>query len=329
MPTNTNTRIEISSKTIIFTVFFLIFLKFIWEVKDLIFSLLIAFIVMSATRPAVAFLEKRKIPRAISSVVIFITSFFLLGWTLSALLPPLLTETIQLLKQLPSILYGINPSLYYYFNFNSFTQYLPDLTNQAIKIIGGAFSNAVFFLSTLFFSFYFINDENFIKKLLMKFFDESKALKVAQIFDQTEKRLSTWFWGELILMTIVGVLIFIGLNLIGIRRALPLAVIAGLLEIVPNIGPITSTIPAIIIAASQSYFLILPAIALFFIVQQLENHLIVPLVMKKAVGLHPIVTLMALIIGGKIGGVLGVLLAVPIALFLETVIIGILQKKVA
>ena len=130
-------------------------------------------------------------------------------------------------------------------------------------------------------------------------------------------------------MVVVGTLTFIGLNLIGIKHSLPLAVLAGLLEVVPNLGPITSMVPALLTATTQSYFLILPTVALYFIVQQLENHLIVPLVMRKAVGLHPIITLIALIVGGKVGGVLGVLLAVPTALFIETIIIGVLQKKEA
>ena len=240
---------------------------------------------------------------------------------------PIVYETSQLIKSLPIILYQINPSLAGELNFNSLSQYIPNLTNQASKIAGAVFSNIIFLFSTLFFGLYFSIEENLIKKLLMRFFDEKKAERVALIFEKVEKRLSAWFWGELVLMLVVGILTFIGLNLIGLKYTIPLAIIAGLLEVVPNLGPIISTVPAILVALTQNYFLTPVVIALYFIIQQLENNLIVPWVMKKAVNINPILTLVALMVGGKIGGILGVLLAIPITLFIETVLVEIFQTK--
>ena len=128
-------------------------------------------------------------------------------------------------------------------------------------------------------------------------------------------------------MTVVGLLTFIGLNLIGIRYALALAVLAGLLEAIPNLGPTISSIPAILLGFAVSPVMGVTALALYFIIQQLENNLIVPVVMKKAVGLNPIITLIALIVGGKIAGVLGVILAVPTTIFIETVLIEIQKGR--
>lgn len=139
--------------------------------------------------------------------------------------------------------------------------------------------------------------------------------------------MSSWFWGEIVLMTIVGVFTYIGLVFIGVPYALPLAVFAGLLEIVPNIGPIISAIPAVIIGFSQSYFAGFSAMALYIIVQQLENSVIVPAIMKKAVGLNPVLTLVALLLGGRIGGMLGVLLSIPILLFAETLLREYIPSK--
>jgi predicted PurR-regulated permease PerM len=128
-------------------------------------------------------------------------------------------------------------------------------------------------------------------------------------------------------MVIVGSLNYIGLTLIGIKYALPLAVLAGLLEVVPNLGPTIAAIPAVLVGFSQSPFLGVSALAVAVLVQQLENNLIVPLVMKKAVGLNPIITLMAFIIGGKLAGVLGVLLSVPVVVVLKTFFLEFLNKK--
>lgn len=321
-------RIEISSRTIVFTIVFLLFLKLLWMVRDLIFSLFIAFIVMSAIKPVVVFFERKKIKRTLAAPFVFILSLLLFGYILYWIIPPLIIETGTFLKTLPLFINKLNivpPNL---INQGSFNQYLPDITNQILGFIKNVFSNTVFILSTVFFSFYFVLEEGFIKKFLLRFFEEKKSYQIAAIFEKAEERMQAWVWGELLLMLVVGAMTFIGLILIGVKQPLPLAVIAGLLEIIPNLGPIAATVPAFFVAATQSFFLAVSAIGLYIIVQQLENHLIVPLVMRKTVGLNPIITLMVLIIGGKIGGVLGVLLAIPITLFIETVLIEILKNRV-
>jgi predicted PurR-regulated permease PerM len=320
-------KFEISHRTIIFTVFFLLFLKLLWLAYDILFSLFIAFIIMSAVKPLVERLEKLKFPRSLATILVFFTLFFLIGYGFYWFFPPLIFEFLIFSKNFPSIIQKLIPNLNELINFSSFSQYLPNVTNQLFNVVKNIFSNAIFVISTIFFSFYFVLEERFIKKLLINFFEEKRAEKIENIFKKVEKRLQAWFWGELFLMFLVGILTFIGLTAIGVKYALFLAIVAGLLEVVPNLGPVLSTVPAVIVAFSQSYFLGLSTIALYFIVQQLENNLIVPLVMKKAVGLNPIVTLIALLVGGKLGGVLGVLLAIPFTLFVEVILMEIIKEK--
>jgi len=320
-------KIEISAKTIIFTVFFLLLIKLLWLVRDLLFSLFIAFIIMSATKPVVNALERKKIPRGLALLIVFSMLIMFIGLVIFWIVPPLIFETGALIRTAPSLIENINPALFGYLNINSFSQYLPNLTNQIFVLIKNIFSNAVFLISTIFFSFYFVIEEDFIKKLLIKFFEEKQASQVAEIFNEVEKRMGAWFWGELILMTVVGFFTLIGLSLMGVKYALPLAIIAGILEIVPNLGPIMSAVPSFLVALTQSYFLAFSTIALYFLVQQLENNLIVPLVMKRAVGLSPIITLIALLIGGRIGGFLGILLAIPITVFIETIVMEMIKIK--
>ena len=116
-------------------------------------------------------------------------------------------------------------------------------------------------------------------------------------------------------MVIIGVATWIGLTLLRIEFALPLAVLAGLLEIIAIIGPIVAAVPAIIIALVQfgSPVPALGVAALYILIQQLENNLIVPKLMEKAVGVHPLVIILALLIGGSLFGIIGAALAVPIA----------------
>lgn len=317
----TTQRIEISSKTIIFTVFLLLGLGFVWQIKDLIFSLIIAFIIAGALKPGVNFLEKMKVPRVIGTIITYFAFIFTFFYIFTLIIPPLATELVSLFKNLPQIIKTTFPTLGSTFNFDFLSRNLPGLTNQTIGFIKGLFGNVVFVSSTLFFGFYFLSEKDLSKKLLGNFFEEIELEKITMIANRAQKRMSSWFWGEIILMLVVGILTYIGLFAFDVKYALALAVLAGILEVVPNIGPILSAVPAVLIGLSVSPLLGLSMVVLYFIVQQLENNLVVPLIMKKVTGLHPIVILISLIVGGNLAGIIGVLLAVPITILLETVVV--------
>ena len=237
------------------------------------------------------------------------------------IIPPLAGEIIVLFKNLPHIIIKVFPTSSSNFNLSFLSNNIPSLANETVNLIKTAFSNVIFVTSTLFFGFYFLLEKNLAQRLLGNFFDDMELNKISLISERAQKRMAGWFWGEIILMIIVGLLTYVGLSLMGMKYALALAVLSGLLEVVPNLGPITATIPAFFIGLSQSYVSGLSMIALYLTVQQLENNLIVPFVMKKAVGIHPIITLIALIIGGKLAGIMGVILAIPTTIFLETILI--------
>jgi len=319
-------KIEVSAKTIVFTIFFVLLLFLLWLVRDLLFSLFIAFIVMSAVKPPVTFFEKKGIPRKLTTFLVFLFLFSFFGFLLSWIIPPLTQEITLFVKYAPIMFRRIDSPILSLFNFQSITQYIPGVTNQALSIAKGVVSNTMFIVSTVFFSFYFTAESDIIEKIVTRFFNEPKSKRAIVLFNRIEKRMSSWLWGELLLMTVIGCMTFVGLNLIGVKYALPLAIIAGLLEVIPNLGPVLSTVPAFFIAITQSYFLGFSTIALYFVVQQLENNIIVPYIMRKAVGINPIVTLIALIVGGRIGGVLGVLLAIPLTLFFESIFSEILKN---
>lgn len=314
-------KIEISSKTIIFTIGSILLLGVVWLIKDLIFSLFIAFIIAGALRQPVDFLEKKRLPRSIGSAIIYFIFIFIIFCLFVLIIPPLAGEIIILFKNLPHIINKVSPIFSANFNLNFLSNNIPSLANETINIIKSTFSNVIFVTSTLFFGFYFLLEKNIIYRLLNNFFDDIELSRISLIAERAQKRMSGWFWGEIILMLVIGTMTYIGLNIVGMKYALALAVLAGLFEVVPNIGPIASAIPIFLIGFSYSPLLGASTIAMNFIIQQLENNLIVPYVMKKAVGIHPIITLIALIVGGKLAGIMGVILAIPTAIFLETVLI--------
>src|SRR3989344_3469725 len=138
-----NYKIEISSRTIIFTVFFLLSLKFLWMIQDVIFSIFIAFIIMSALKPYVSILEKNRLPRFLSTLVVFLLFVAFFFSVLFIALPPLIVESALLFRALPSILERFLPDATKLLNLDSVFQYLPNITNQFFEIISGIFSNAI------------------------------------------------------------------------------------------------------------------------------------------------------------------------------------------
>jgi predicted PurR-regulated permease PerM len=320
-------KIEISAKTIIFAVVLLILLQAVWIVRELIFSFIIAFIVMSAFNPVVTWFEKWRIPRVISTLIVFALTITGIGFLFAWLIPPVVKETTVLFKNFPEYLKNFELGSDAKLSENLFSQYGTSVTNGAFDFLRSTFSNVIFLISTIFFSFYFLIEEHVIRRFLMKVFDKKNAGAIAETFDKAELRMRAWLWGQLILMLAIGLVTYIGLTVLGVRYALPLAVFAGLLEIVPILGPTLSAIPAFIVTASQNMFSGLSVIALYFIIQQVENQVLVPVVMRRAVGLNPILTLAALIVGGKLGGILGLLLAIPITLCVETVVSEMANMK--
>ena len=149
------------------------------------------------------------------------------------------------------------------------------------------------------------------------FFGEEKKHKAGKLIDLLETRLGGWARGELILMALVGVSTYVGLALLGIPFALPLALLAGLFEIIPYLGPIIAAVPAVLIGLSISPLMALATAALAFLIQQLENYIFVPKVMEKSVGVSPIITLIALAIGLRLAGIIGVVISVPVVITLQ------------
>src|SRR5581483_7054911 len=137
---------------------------------------------------------------------------------------------------------------------------------------------------------------------------------IIALWKRSQRKIGLWLQGQLVLAVIIGLLVFLGLTLLSVPNALLLAFLAGLFEIIPLFGPILSSIPSIAIAlTTRGFTFALVVVALYIIVHQLENQLIYPLVVKKIVGLSPIISIVALIAGWEIAGFLGVILAVPVA----------------
>jgi predicted PurR-regulated permease PerM len=209
-------------------------------------------------------------------------------------------------------------------NFDYTIENIQLLANQLtsvpriVGIIVSAFSSVLYIVSLFAITFYLLLERKQLHHYLKFLFASEAEAKAEKFVGQIEQKIGGWVRGELMLMTIVGVTTFIGLALLRIPFALPLALLAGVLELLPNVGPTVSAIPAIIIAyLVGSWPLALFTLALYILIQQLENHLIVPQVMRAAVGINPVITILIMLTGFKLAGVSGAILAIPVYIVLQ------------
>lgn len=317
-------KIEISHKTIIFTIAFLIALWALVQIRDILFLIFISFILMAALRPFVEALARIRIPRLLSIFVIYAIVFGVFGVSLAGTIPTLIIQSASFVANLPTFVERVLP--YWNIDARALTAQIAPISENIVRLTVGLFSNIFTTLTVMVFTFYFLLERRHAEPLLTETMGEHAAGNVMLILRKIESKLGAWVRGQLILMVIVGVLVYIGLMLLKVEFALPLAIIAGILEIIPTIGPIISAIPAVFVALATSPFLALSVVALYFIVQQLENNLIVPIVLRKSTGLSPVITIFSLMVGARFAGIIGAILAVPIVLVLQVVVGAILTK---
>ena len=153
---------------------------------------------------------------------------------------------------------------------------------------------------------------------------------VLSLWKRSQRKIGLWMQGQIVLVVIVSMLVFLGLTLLRVENALILAMLAGAFEIIPIFGPILAAIPAVILAlVSDGMTSAILVIGLYIIIQQFENQLIYPLVVRKIVGVPPLVSILALIIGAKLAGFVGVLISVPLAAMLMEFLNDIEKDKIA
>ncbi|OGZ32887.1 MAG: hypothetical protein A2V69_00740 [Candidatus Portnoybacteria bacterium RBG_13_40_8] len=335
--------INISWKSILKVVAVILFLIFLYLIRDVIIIFIFALIVASAIAPAVDLLEKIKIPRVLGAVISYIIIIGLLAFLISLVVAPVIRDIKNLSSNLPEYIESLT------LKFKSFEKTFSKyegaieqiqkffiqlgerlqssekgIFSGVVNIFGGIFS---FFLA-LVISFYLSVQKKGVQRILGSISPFNHRDYILDLWERAQKKLGRWLQGQLFLGIIVGALVYIGLYFLDIKYALLLAILAGVLEIFPYIGPVLAAIPAVIIGFLQAPILGFWVLILYVVVQQMENYLIVPLVIGRVVGLNPIIVIMALLIGAKLGGILGMILAVPLTAVFAEFVKDLVKKKV-
>lgn len=310
-------RIDISYKTIVFITAFIILLWVIYLILDIILLLFLAFILMSALSPLVDKLVARKIPKTLAAVVVFLVTIAVLSGIIAVGITPLINQTSTFIERLGNTI----PTLLQnkFVDQSIIQQEFTKFSTRTVDFILGFFQNLIALATLLVITFYLLLDKEKIEHTATSFFI-GRQERVRRLTTKLEDKLGAWLRGQLFLSVLVGVLYYAGLTLLGVEFALPLAIFGALLEVVPVIGPIIAGIPAVLIALTVSPLLAALVAGLYFAIQQVESHVVVPQVMRRAVGLNPILVILAVAIGGRLLGIGGALLAVPIAVVIQVVL---------
>lgn len=314
-------KVEVTHKTILFTALLLIGLWFLYYVRDILFQLLISFIIVSSFNPIISKLERKNISRALGVTISYIIFLGIIGFSIYILAPSLVTETGNFVNNVPKYISNIGlPIAFKEQILQQFLLQLGQLPSQIAKTAVSIFSNVINVVTVLILSFYLLMSKTKLEGNIYKMFGSDKAKKIVEITNKIENRIGMWAKAEMLLMLIVGSSTYIGLLLLKVPYALPLAILAGIFEIVPMIGPFIAAIPAVVIGFSTSFFTGVATASLAFLIQQVENYFFVPKIMQKSAGLNPVVTLLALSIGFRIQGISGAIIAIPIVLALYVLI---------
>lgn len=298
-------------------IFYAVFLArnvLIWFFFALIISILL--------KPAVNFLRALRAPKILAVTLVYLSLCFVIGLVVYLSAPIFIFEINQFAKNIPDYFEKINPALKSLGieSAKSFTEFAGQLTDalnasaggiiKAFSIFFGGVSSALFIFTLAFFiSFEEKGVENFVALLTPKRYGEY----VTSLFEKVEYRVAGWFGARILSCIFVGLASFLVFFLLGVKFSFILGLVSGLLNFVPYIGPAITLIFSVLFAlVSGSPSLALYVLLALFAIQEIENNLLTPVLMKKFMDMPPVLVLMSLLVGGVLFGFLGTIFSVPV-----------------
>jgi len=323
-----HTHVEISTSTILRFILVILFFVFLYILKDVLIIFLFALIIASAISPFANWLDEKRFPRLLGVLLLYLVVLALVIAILSLIIPYISQDISQLVSTMPQLVAKVSTSLEkvqqgspQYLDFLSevqnilqgFSDYLQQSSQSILGLVISVFGGVMSAIAILIISFYLSVTKNGIENFLGSIVPEKYESYAMDLWKRAELKVGLWLQGQLLLGLIMGLIVYVGLSFMDIKFALILGFLAAILEIVPMVGPVLAAIPAIFLAFLQSPALGLWMIVFYIIIQQLENHILVPVVLGKTVGLNPVVVIVALLIGQQLAGIPGMILSVPVA----------------
>ncbi|NNM83865.1 AI-2E family transporter [Candidatus Parcubacteria bacterium] len=326
-------RVSITPGGVITTLLIVVGAYVFWLLRDLVLLVLTAIVIASAIEPGVAFFIKQRIPRFVAALLVYVLVFGSTFFILYLFFPPIVSDAADFLSVMPHYLNTINlsssfPSITNAANIansgsgtQSFVQELITLQSAftagssgilqlIVTFFGGFFSLTLVIVLSFYFALQDTGVDDFLRLVMPVAYEDYSV----DLWKRAQKKIGLWMQGQILLSVIVAILVYLGLLIIGIPYALLLAVFTAMAEIIPIFGSLIAGTVAVIVAYADGGVALGAIVAgLYIVVNQFESNLIYPLIVKKIVGIPPLLVIVALIAGYTLAGFLGVLLSVPLA----------------
>ncbi len=346
----THSKISIGTGTIIKVVLVLLFVWLAFFLRDVVMVVITSVVIASAIEPITKWFMERRLPRTVAVLTIYAAAVALFAGSFYFLIIPLFGDFQAFMSALPEYTgslttvpivqnasSGLGTSVTGIISNLPISEFVLKINNSISALSQNAFTTAsvvlggvLNFALILVLSFYLSVQAGGVSNFLKIISPSTHRKYIVGLWARSEQKIGLWLQGQLLLGIIVGIITYLGLVLMGVKHALILAFIAGVFELIPLFGPILASIPAIIFSFVSGGFTASFLVAAFYlIVQQFESQLIYPLVVKKVIGVPPIISILALVIGAKLAGFLGLLVAVPIVTILMEFFHDVERERIA
>ena len=343
-----HTSISISTGTMVRAVLILVGLFLIWFLRDLVLIVLTSIVIASFVESAIPPFRKRGLNRAFSVAILYAVAIIFFAGLFYMFAPLLITEIYNFSTTLSTFLPGV--SFLEYFKSSAFSGakeivdnlshnfsitslfsvskvFIDNLSLGFFQTLSVAFGGIFNLILIIIISFYLSIDEKGIENFLRIILPARYENYVVDLWERSRRKIALWVKGQMLLGFVVAVLIYLMLSLLDVDYALILAIIAGLMEMVPY-GVLVAVVPAIALSyLDGGVSTSLMVAAAYFIVHQFEVFLFAPIIIKKIVGLSPIVIILSVLIGFEVASFWGAVIAIPVAVFVMELVSDIEKRK--
>ena len=305
-------------------------------VNSIITPIIVAYVFYYMLNPLVNFFSK-KISRFSASLLAILVGVITVLIVIIGVVPIIVEQTQNLITALPRYIEIVKGYLEEYsdnayvqvvveyvntnLNVSKISQRLISITTSIAQGVVSSISSTASVLITMpFVLFFLLKDASQFNKFVISLLPKKFEKPVAETIDEIDDKVGSYIQGQMLVSLCIGVMLFIGYNVIGLHYAFSLATIAAFLSIVPYLGPAIAITPAMLVAASTSWVMVVKMLVVWGIVQFLEGNIISPNIMGRSMNMHPLTVIFVILIGVNISGVVGAILGIPVYSILKVLI---------
>ena len=305
-------------------------------VSSIITPIIVAYVFYYMLNPLVNFFEK-KMSRFIASLLAIFVGIITILIVIVGVVPIIVEQTQNLITALPRYIEVVKGYLEEYSD-NAYVQVVVEYVNNNLNVskiseklvsiatsiaqgvVSSISSTASVLVTMPFVLFFLLKDASHFNKFVISLLPKKLEKPVAETIDEIDDKVGSYIQGQMLVSLCIGVMLFIGYNIIGLHYAFSLATIAAFLSIVPYLGPVIAITPAMLVAASTSWVMVVKILVVWGIVQFLEGNIISPNIMGRSMNMHPLTVIFVILIGVNIAGVVGAILGIPVYSILKVLV---------